>query len=375
MCSRIRVLEMINDGTIGGGQMHVIQILKNLDRTRFEPFIACSRAGELLGEFEALAAGCVFSPIGKRPHVDTLLRLGKFIKTQDIQIVHTHGGIAGLWGRLAAWMAGAASVHTLHGIHFLYYENALTRKLYIQLERFLGQFTDRVICVAESDRQKCLEHKLYPADKCTVIKNGILLRDQADASFDPAAFRKSLGIENSARIIGHVARLHHQKGQRYLLEAFEQVLKRYPDTVLLIVGDGPLRNELETLASDLRLADHVRFLGFRQDVPNILSVIDLFVLSSLWEGLPIVLLEAMAMGKPVVSTDVDGIRELIVQRQEGLLAPPKNPARLAEAMSALLMDHGLADDLGRRAHNKIYTHYGVEQMVKAIETVYASCCG
>lgn len=372
MTKKIRVLEIINDATIGGGQTHIIQILKHIDKEIFELFVACSPKGSLLDEFSRYSTKCIQVGISKKLNLVTLFRFYKIIQKYHIEIVHTHGGIAGLWGRLAAIFSKRPVVHSLHGIHYLYYENLILKKLFILLEKFLSKFTDITICVAESDREKGIRHKLFKSNECIVIRNGIDIRTFAPEETHIPSLKKLLGIEEDVKLIGHVARLHRQKGQAYLLQAFKEVNNKYPNSKLLLLGGGPMKKTLEQLSSDLDLNNHVYFLGLRKDVRNILAIVDVFVLSSLWEGLPIALLEAMAMGKPIVSTNVDGIKEIVENQKEGILVPPRNPELLAEALITLLQDNALAMKLGRQAQQKMVSEFNVERMVKEIEKVYSS---
>jgi len=371
MKQKIKILEIINRAEIGGGPGHIGQILQRIDSTRFEVALACSPGGNDLPRLQALSAAYFPVPIGKIPRLSTIRRLRKIIQRESFQIIHTHGGVAGLWGRIAAFgLKHVAVVHTLHGIHFLNYRNLLLKWLYIQIERALSRITDQTICVAQADLTKALENRLFSPEKGRVIRNGIQFSVSRLNQTDLVALKNSLGISPDAIVIGQVARLHAQKGQEYLLEAFARVRQNFPQTRLLLIGDGPAKTELQNLADQLKITDSVHFAGFRTDIGHLLQIMDIFVLSSLWEGLPLALLEALSYGLPVVATAVDGVPEIISSATDGLLVAPADSDALAGGILKILTHPELATRFRETGPEKIRAQFDEKKMIQSLENLY-----
>jgi glycosyltransferase involved in cell wall biosynthesis len=237
-------------------------------------------------------------------------------------------------------------VHTLHGIHYLHYRNFVLKYLYIYLEKYLSRFTDAVIFVSDADRERGRRFHLIPEDKIVLIKNGINF-DVFDSEVSKKEGREKLGIDSSVPVVGSVARLHRQKGLPYLFQAAKKIKESMPETAVWIVGGGSLKTKLQELGKRLDLEDTVHLLGERKDVAQLLSRFDVFVLPSLWEGLPYSLLEAAALAKPVVATDINGVREIVQNGKTGLLVPAKDPEQLAQAIVRLLQEREYAATLGQ----------------------------
>jgi glycosyltransferase involved in cell wall biosynthesis len=372
MIRPIRILEVINDASIGGGQRHVLSLVEGLDKNIFEVSVACAENGPLVDDLRSrgiqvyavhMKNGVIHPPI---------FRLSRLLSRNQIDIMHAHGGVAGFWGRLSAALAGTpVRFYTLHGIHYLHYSNPLKRGLFIALERFLARTTDRIICVAESDRQTGLRRRLFSQDQCTVIRNGI---DTAVAETPGKGkqLRKALGIAVDAPVIGTVGRLHRQKGQWILIEATREILRAFPNAKVLLVGDGSLRKRLEKQSRSLGLDGSVHFLGARRDAIDIISIFDIFVLPSLWEGLPYSLLEALALGKPVVASAVDGVPEVVTNGKSGVLVSSGDSRELAEAVIRVLTDKAYADTLGQNGRDAVLRAYCLDRMVRETSELYLS---
>jgi glycosyltransferase involved in cell wall biosynthesis len=231
------------------------------------------------------------------------------------------------------------------------------------IDMVLRRASHRLICVAKSDYERGMRHGVVDTSRGVVLRLGI----------DVEKFRvqdERAGVaDDEPRIVGTIGRLHVQKGHRYLLEAAVLVIKNDPRVRFVIVGGGELQAETEGWITMLGLEKHAELLGPRTDIPALLASMDLFVLPSLWEGLPLVLLEAMAAGKPIVSTAVDGVKEVITD-EEALLVPPRNPEKLAEAILKILNDPDLAQRLRERAMQKVRREFSVERMVREMEKLY-----
>jgi glycosyltransferase involved in cell wall biosynthesis len=299
-------------------------------------------------------------------------KIRRVLEENEIDILHTHGGIAGLLGRRASGKSKTpAVVHTLHGIHYLHYRNKVLRYLYIRLERHLSRRTDAVIFVSEADLKEAERHKLAPEMKRILIKNGIDMTRFRETDISEKV-KKELKwrLNLSPPIVGTIARLHRQKGIIDLIRAAGQIHRGSPEAKIVVVGGGPLERALRVEAQKLGLERFFVMLGERTGARELLSMFDIFALPSLWEGLPLVLLEAAAMGKPIVATDIDGVREVIRDGETGLLVPPANPERLAEAILRLLQDKDLAHKLGENAKATIPPSFPLSKMIEETEQLY-----
>ena len=369
---KIRVLEMIDRPFLGGGQIVLLSLARHLDRERFEVAVCAAAGGPLEDEVRRL--GFVFHPaaFSKKPSLGLLRGLECLLVENRIGLLHTHGGVAGLFGRWAAHRAGTpAVIHTLHGIHYLHYRNRLIKNVYIRLERRCSKFTDAVICVSEADRTQALRHRLADESRIRLIRNGI---ETTPPRSGPAWDRRLLELQRKLNldrpIVGAVARLHRQKGVSYLFRAAETILLAHPEAKIVVVGGGPLETEFRAMTAKEGFGRSVAFLGERTDASEILALFDVFVLPSLWEGLPLALVEAAAAGKPIVATDIDGVREVVRNGETGLLVPPRDSAALAAAVLRLLDDPDLAGRLAGRARAEVPPLYTVERMVSETASLY-----
>jgi glycosyltransferase involved in cell wall biosynthesis len=369
---RLKICEMIDRPFLGGGQRNLLDLALHLDRTRFDVTV-CSAAGgpmeDLLEEhgirFQAL-------PLKKKLSRRLIGLIRAFLDREGFHLLHTHGGVAGFLGRWAA-RRGPVCVHTLHGIHYLNYRNPFLREVSIWQERFLSRTTSAVICVSEADKALAAGNRLAPPSILHVIKNGIdfdSVRRSADTEEGKACLKGDLGIDPDSPILGTVARLHHQKGIPDLLKAMALVVREFPAARLVIVGDGPEEAGIRRMVRDLGLDRAVFLLGERRDARRLLNLFDVFILSSLWEGLPYVLLEAAALSKPVISTAAVGVAEVIKDGDSGLLVPVSCPSLLAEGAARLLRDRALAERLGRNLYASASAPFSLDRMIGETRDLY-----
>jgi glycosyltransferase involved in cell wall biosynthesis len=290
--------------------------------------------------------------------------LVRLARERRARILHVHGYAAADFGRLAARRVGAALV--LHE-HFADPRMPAYQGL---ADRLLSRFTDRAIAVSASTRAFLVEKRHVPADRVHLIWNGAPLEEFRPAPPEAArAARRSLGLGDDVLVVGSIGRLSAQKGHRYLLEAAARVLFARPETRFLIVGDGDQEPELRAQSERLGLGGRVIFAGHRTDVPAMLGVLDVFCISSTYEGTPLTLFEAMAAGKAIVSTAVDGCREVIEEGRTGLLVPPKAPEALAEALLRVLDDAAFRARLGAQAR-EASARYDIAQCVARMQALY-----
>ena len=356
------ILLIIDVASIGGGQQHVLALAKRLTARGLRVAVACEAKGYLVEELYHGNIPHYAVRLSESPSVRGLADLAKVIRASGAQLVHTHGGTAGFYGRLAArWVGDIRTVHTYHGIHYLHDKRLRRRYLHRAIDRFLLRWTDEVICVANSDKDLALREKLALPDHVSVIYNGI----------DLAQFDRRTGQRNDHFIVGTVGRLHEQKGHIYLLQAAALIHQAYSQVRFRIIGDGQLRESLETQSRALGLNGIVEFLGARIDVPAQLRQFDLFILPSLWEGLPYVLLEAMAAGVPIVTTDVDGVREMITGGRGGIVVPSRNAHALAAAVIDLMGNGARRADLGVKGAQVIKERFSLDAMIEQTVAVYS----
>jgi glycosyltransferase involved in cell wall biosynthesis len=285
-------------------------------------------------------------------------------RARRARVLHVHGYAAADFGRVAARLAGAALV--LHE-HFA---DPRLPGYQALADRVLAPLTDRAIAVSGSTRDFLVRERHVPAERVRLIWNGAPLDEFAPVPADrAAAVRRELGLDPGALVVGAIGRLNEQKGHRYLLDAAPRVLARHPRARFLIVGDGDLRAALEEQARRLGIERSVVFAGHRTDVPALLGAIDVLCISSTYEGTPLALFEALAAGKAVVSTAVDGCREVLEQGHTGLLVPPRDPAALADALLRGLEDGELRARLSRNAR-AASARYDVRACVEQIQALY-----
>ncbi len=372
--TKIKILEMIDSPFLGGGQINLLSLVSSLDKSLFEVRVCSGDGGALV---EAVKnRGITHIPISmtKKFSRNTVAEIVDVLSEFRVDVLHTHGGVAGFYGRWAARKCRIpVIVHTLHGIHYLHYKNMALKFVYILLEKWFSRFTDAVIYVCDSDKTRGSKYSLVPERKSVVIRNGVdflTFEMPGGKRTEELDWGEELGIDLSQPIVGTVARLHRQKGIPYLLEAARLLSQEIPGIQFLIIGGGPWKDRLLEQKNRLGLEKVVHFLGERKDIPQLLSLIDVVVLPSLWEGLPYSLLEAGSAGKPIVATDVDGVKEIITDGKTGILVPPKSPGKLAEALRQLIENKNLANRLGAALKEDIQKRYSLLSMVEEIQNLY-----
>jgi glycosyltransferase involved in cell wall biosynthesis len=299
-----------------------------------------------------------------------LLRLTRFIRRGGYAIVHTNSSKAGILGRWAAWMAGTpVIVHTVHGWGHHERQHPLVRRFYVLLEQFTVPITDRLIVVSPLNTQKGLADRIATPEKYVTIRSGIELARFRHPSRPPARVREELGIPPAASVVGTVTRLSAQKAPLDFVAAAARVAEHRPDVHFVIVGAGPLEAEVAHAVATHGLEERIHLTGLRRDVPDLMHSFNVFALSSLWEGLPRVLPQAMAAGLPIVATAVDGNTEAVIDGLNGFLTPPGEPAALAQALLHLLEDDALAQRMGRAGQARV-DEFGAHKMVQDIEALY-----
>jgi glycosyltransferase involved in cell wall biosynthesis len=380
MPEKLTVLRAITRLNIGGPAIHAILLTRGLQNERFRSVLVGGQEGPGEGNLLDLADRCSVRPVmveelGRELSLASDLaavrRLYRLIRLERPQIVHTHMAKAGTVGRLAARMAGVPIVlHTYHGHVFHSYFSPRKTAAFLTVERMLGRLTDCMIAVGDKQRDELIGYKVAPARKIVSIPLGLEIEPLLGAEAERGRLRAELGLNGVHKLVGIVARLVPIKAHEVFLEAAAQIRRRVPNVRFVIVGDGERRAELEERATRLGVRDEARFLGWRKDMRAVYADLDVVVLSSLNEGSPVAIIEAMAAARPVVSTDVGGVAEVVANGQSGLLIPPRDPGALAEAVTAILSDPGTSERLAEAARRAVYPKYSSRRLIADIEALY-----
>lgn len=295
----------------------------------------------------------------------TFTALLKVLRDKQADLVHLHGYGATTFGRLCAWRMGIPAILHEHANHG---DTPWFQKV---ADKMLAPHTDLAIAVSESTGEFTTRARLMPAERTKVVYLGAPLDEfaRARSADEIATAKQHLGIAPGTMAIGSITRLMPAKGNRYLIEAAPQVLARHPGARFFIVGEGELQPDLEAQARALGLGDKLVFAGFTRDVAAALSAFDIVVFPSLWEGTPLTMFEALAMGKPIVATDADGLLDVLTDGRDALVVPKADAGRLAAAICRLVEHPGLAAALGAEARNT-GARYDIAAFVRKMERLY-----
>jgi glycosyltransferase involved in cell wall biosynthesis len=370
------VCHIITRLELGGAQQNTLYTVSHLDPAKFRPILITGEPGLLDGEARSLP-GVEFHQIPSlvraiRPLSDlrALLALARLLRRIKPAIVHTHSSKAGIIGRAAAWLAGVPIViHSIHGFGFTRYQSVPVRRMLVALECLAAKVTTRFFAVSDANRQLGAAIGLFPESRCAVIRSSVDVAAIRRLEVDTAAKKRELGLEPGRPVVGMVAPMKPQKAPLDFVRVAARVAGKKPETQFLFVGDGELRDAMESEITRLGLLKSFRLAGWRRDVPAIMRCLDVFVLTSLWEGLPRVYLEALASGVPVVGTRVDGAAEVIRDGVNGYLLAPGDVNGMAERVLALLANPTLAADMGRRGES-LPPEFDIHDMVRRQEQEY-----
>ncbi|HAU32610.1 MAG: Glycosyl transferase group 1 [Desulfotomaculum sp. 46_296] len=368
--NRFRILHLIRPAA-GGMKNHLLSLLRHCDREMFDPILACPgyMARDLASSDFRVIELPIRGELSPLSDLRVVRQLISILKDERITILHAHSSKAGLVGRVAAKLAGTPLV-LLTAHNSIFYEEwpFWKKSLFAFAERLLNGYTDRLITVSEALRNELIKRERLDQDKVVTIQNGIeteVFETQVRRCFT----LRNLDLPLSEQVVGMVARLASQKGVTYFLKAAAMLAMDYKVN-FVIIGDGPLHRQLEEEALSLGIKDRVVFAGERHDIPYLLPAFDVFVLSSLTEGLPLTILEALAAGCPVVATRVGGIPEIIRDNVNGLLVEPADPAGLAIAVASLLSDPKKAADMGQAGKALVKEKFTAVVMVRKVEDEY-----
>jgi len=365
---RINLLQVVPGLTVGGTEKMFVEFLPLFDDTRYNLSVCCLKTqGALSQELKERGIEVEYLNMPSGPglliFLDSLraiIKLTCLMKKKKVDIVHSYLFRANILSRIAGKLAGVpVLISSMRGIE-------VTRKYPLLLEKLTSPLVDKFIAVSEAIRIYIIQKARIDPKKIVTIRNGIRLSETKVIPVE----RKEFGLSLDTVIVGVVARLAKEKGHEYLLNAWKIVIKEYPKAHFLVVGDGPQREELVKLTSNLGLKNHITFTGYRRDVLRVLALFDIFALATLWEGLPVVILEAMIVSKPVVTTSVMGNPEVVVDGVTGFMVPPRDPESLADRILKLLRDEKLRSQMGAAGRRRIEEKFTIERMVSETERLY-----
>ena len=365
----MRILHLISSGGLFGAERVAVELSKSLKKTyHCEPVLGVIRNvynphEEILEE--AKSNGLDYAVFSCRSPLDLKLAFSirAFIKKNRIDVIHCHGYKSNFYGLLAS-KGQVPSVTTNH--------NWLTAhwklKTYCFLDSLWIRFFDRIVAVSNEVKEEMLKYKI-PGEKIRVIDNGISL-ERFEKVVETKNMKNQLGFEEKTRVIGTVGSLVIEKGHIYLLEAARQILDVVKDLKFLIIGGGPLQKALEEKSEELGIKKDVIFTGQRKDIPELLTAMDIFVLPSIKEGLPVALLEAMAAKRPIVATRVGAIPRVIESKDIGILVEPKDISGLRDALTSLIDDPERMKLLARGGFNRVSMDFSSDEMCKHYLELY-----
>ncbi len=346
----------------------MLDLVSELDKDTYEPVVLSFTEGPMVDKLKMMGVKTYVIPTERPFDITKWKQVKELMQKENIQLVHAHGTRANSNVFWAAGQLNLPVVYTVHGWSF-HADQGFFMKSYRTLgERLLTQKANLTICVSEDNLREGREY--FEIDRAKVIQNGINLK-----KFDPEQkfknVRAELGIEPHEVVIGYIARITLQKDPCNMVRAIARLPKEV-NVKCLMIGDGDLKAEAQKLARELGVEQRIIFSAFRQDVPDVLNAIDIYCLPSLWEGLPIGLLEAMAMQKAIVATNIDGTKEVVKHQVNGLLVPPQKPELLAEALLTVVENKELRNSLGQAARGTVANQYDVCTMTRSVEATYAS---
>lgn len=371
MGKRIKILHIIETGGPGGAETVLLNVVNHLDRNRYHSRVVLLKTGWLDQKLKETGVPTIILRSDHSYDLFFLLRLWQSVKKHRINLIHSHLPDVNLYSCLAGFMAGIPVVTTYHG-RITRSRKAISAgdwKYFL-----IGRLSTRIVAVSDWLKNDLIQIARFPPRKLKTIYNGVDWK-QFDSPFDLVIKRKELKIDPDIKVVGMVANLRPTKGYQYFIRAADIIARSVPKVKFLIIGEG--KDELmEGIVKEIEaldLTDKVILLGFREDVPELLKILDVFVLSSISEGLSIATIEAMATGVPVVVTKSGGPQEVVGEGATGFLVPPEDEKGLAEKVLLLLKNKELATSMGKEAQAQVRAKFSLERMIENYQKVYQEC--
>ena len=370
----MKILYPVIDGEITGGNIVCLRIIEESLKKGYEVIVNSPKPGKFTDLLKAKGIKIYSVDIRRSFHLGCAVKLAYIIKQEGVDLVHSHTPLAGtVLSRVAGWLAGVPVISHAH-IWDFFNRNPLIKQYQFLFNWVSSRFfCARVIAVSESVKMDIIKQGVV-ADKISVIYNGIDLNNLRLGE-NSAKIREEFGLKPNQPIIGSVARLCKNKGQHVLIKAAQEVVRNCPDAVFILVGEdllqgGVYRKKLEGLANDLGLKQQIIFAGYRADVMEFMRVFDLFVLPSAFEGLAIVILEAMVASKPVIASLEGGTPEIVVDGQTGTLTTFEDSDKLAQAIIYHLKNPEISKKMGERGYERVKEHFSLSQMLDKVMGIY-----
>ena len=387
MSQQIKIIRIQSRICIGGPATHTTLLSSKLGKDKFDTVLVGGGIEKGEADFTEFARNNgvktviieeMSRNISLRNDVVSLIKVYKLIQQVKPTIVHTHTAKAGTIGRVAAFLAHVPLIiHTFHGHAFHSYFSPLKSKMFVLIERMLGCITDKIIVISQKQFQEiCGQYRIAKADKIQIIPLGLELNkflNDTQKDKHSLEFRTNWGVPSDAILIGIVGRLAPIKNHVMFLEVAQQVLQTAPCNMKLkfmIVGDGELRTDLEDYVTKLGIDKYVIFTGWQTQMKVVYDSLDIVALTSLNEGTPLTLIEAMASGKPVITTNVGGIPDLVTDGYSGILVPPNSPDIFANRLIELLKNKAMRDMLATNGRNVVIQKYHYSRLIRDIEELY-----
>lgn len=374
---RIKVLHIITRLCAGGAREVVLKIIDNLDKERFDVTLICGPEDALIEDNKISNVRIMIIPqlarsINPIKDIIALLKLYYFMRRENFDIVHTHTSKAGILGRIAAKLCKVPIIfHMPHGsiFHPIYYAK-FPIFIFSKIEKIATLYTDKIIVGSDNEREDFINNGIGVGDKYVRIPYYFIRDKFNDVRVDKQAKRKELDIPEGALLLANIGRLVPEKGHLFCLNALKQVLGEIHNVMLLIVGEGRLKGDIERKIVELGLQRNVILTGFREDIPEILSIVDISLHTSLWEGTPLTIVEAMSSGRAVIATAVGGIPEMISDGVNGILVRPQDTDELAKWIIRLSKDRELLANLGREAKEYTRIRFNPKHAIEEINNLY-----
>ena len=377
MEKKIKLLHVITHLPIGGAQDNTLYTIELLDKNKYDISLCCNFEGELVDRAKRIDGVKLINipslcrEVSLYSDLRSFILLYKLFKNENFTIIHTHSSKAGFLARVAAMLNKTQIIiHTLHGFAFNDFMNLFKKKFYIILEKILAMWTDVLITVSNLNRKKIIDLKIAKKENIINIYSGIdfdFFTNERNNNF-----KRELNLNNDHFLIGSVGRLSLQKDPITMVSAFDIVVKRFPNAHLVLVGDGELREKIVEKIDELKLNDKIHLTGNKSSPWKIYHSMDLFIMSSIYEGLGRSITEALSCGVPVVCTNVEGVPEIVRDNITGILIPPKNPKKLAEGIIDSLSDMDSAKKRAEEGRKFVCANFDVKEMVSDIEILYDS---
>ena len=375
--NKIKILHIITHLPTGGAQDNTLFTIELLDRNKYEISLCCNLVGDLVDRAKRIEQVQIFNvknlvrEVNIFKDIKAFISIYKILRSEEFDIVHTHSSKAGFLARIAAKLYGKSIIiHTVHGFPFNDYMNFFKKYFYIKIEKFLSSLSDALITVSNLNKVKIVKLGIAEDSKITNIYSGIDLK--LFGKKNDSSFRNDLGISDDLILIGAVGRLSAQKDPITLVNAFDLVIKEKTNVKLVFVGDGDLKAEVSRKINELGLQKNIYLAGNKMDTWNIYSSLDLFVMSSIYEGLGRSITEALCSETPVVCTNVEGVPELVRDDITGYLVKPKDYFELSRVILKSLENIDHSKNMAKIGSKFVKANFDVNNMVREIDDLYLS---